>query len=71
MSLGGLRSDEWFKRHDEEGLRRRWADGGCDLDFLRPTSKEAIRFVLPIVGRTSGLECIPPRTKRGLELNSC
>jgi len=54
MSLGGLRSDEWFKRHDEEGLRRRWTDDGCDLDFLRPTSKEAIRFVLPIVGRTSG-----------------
>jgi L-arabonate dehydrase len=28
------------------------ADEGCDFDFLRPTSKEAIRFVQPIVGRT-------------------
>jgi dihydroxy-acid dehydratase len=28
------------------------ADQGCDFDFLRPTSKEAARFVPPIVGRT-------------------
>ncbi len=28
------------------------ADEGCDFDFLRPTSKEAVRFVPPIVGRT-------------------
>lgn len=28
------------------------ADQGCDLDFLRPDSKEAVRFVPPIVGRT-------------------
>jgi L-arabonate dehydrase len=28
------------------------ADEGCDFDFLRPTSKEAVRFVQPIVGRT-------------------
>jgi dihydroxy-acid dehydratase len=28
------------------------ADQGCDFDFLRPASKEAIRFVPPIVGRT-------------------
>jgi dihydroxy-acid dehydratase len=28
------------------------ADEGCDFDFLRPTSKEAARFVQPIVGRT-------------------
>jgi dihydroxyacid dehydratase/phosphogluconate dehydratase len=28
------------------------ADQGCDFDFLRPTSKEAVRFVPPIVGRT-------------------
>jgi len=28
------------------------ADEGCDLDFLRPTSKEATRFVPPIVGRS-------------------
>jgi dihydroxy-acid dehydratase len=28
------------------------ADQGCDFDFLRPKSKEALRFVPPIVGRT-------------------
>jgi dihydroxy-acid dehydratase len=28
------------------------ADQGCDFDFLRPESKEAVRFVPPIVGRT-------------------
>jgi dihydroxy-acid dehydratase len=28
------------------------ADQGCDLDFLRPTSKEARRFVPPVVGRS-------------------
>jgi len=28
------------------------ADQGCDLDFLRPESKEALRFIPPIVGRT-------------------
>ena len=28
------------------------ADQGCDFDFLRPGSKEAVRFVPPIVGRT-------------------
>ena len=28
------------------------ADQGCDLDFLRPTSKEAVRFVPPIVGKS-------------------
>jgi L-arabonate dehydrase len=28
------------------------ADQGCDFDFLRPASKEAVRFVGPIVGRT-------------------
>jgi dihydroxyacid dehydratase/phosphogluconate dehydratase len=28
------------------------ADEGCDFDFLRPRSKEAVRFVPPIVGRT-------------------
>ena len=28
------------------------ADQGCDFDFLRATSKEAVRFVPPIVGRT-------------------
>jgi dihydroxy-acid dehydratase len=28
------------------------ADQGCDLDFLRPDSAEAVRFVPPIVGRT-------------------
>jgi dihydroxy-acid dehydratase len=28
------------------------ADEGCDFDFLRPTSKEAIRFVPPLVGRS-------------------
>jgi len=28
------------------------ADEGCDFDFLRPTSKEAVRFVPPIVGRS-------------------
>jgi dihydroxy-acid dehydratase len=28
------------------------ADQGCDLDFLRPSSKEAVRFIPPIVGRT-------------------
>ena len=28
------------------------ADQGCDLDFLRPTSKEMRRFVSPIVGRS-------------------
>lgn len=27
------------------------ADEGCDFDFLRPATKEAIRFVPPIVGR--------------------
>lgn len=27
------------------------ADQGCDLDFLRPSTKEAVRFVPPIVGR--------------------
>jgi L-arabonate dehydrase len=27
------------------------ADQGCDFDFLRPTSKDAVRFVPPIVGR--------------------
>ncbi len=28
------------------------ADQGCDFDFLRPSSPEALRFVPPIVGRT-------------------
>jgi len=28
------------------------ADQGCDFDFLRPDSKEAVRFIPPIVGRT-------------------
>jgi dihydroxy-acid dehydratase len=28
------------------------ADEGCDFDFLRPASKLAARFVLPIVGRS-------------------
>ena len=28
------------------------ADQGCDLDFLRPSSKEAVRFVPPIVGKS-------------------
>jgi len=28
------------------------ADQGCDFDFLRPRSKEAVRFVPPMVGRT-------------------
>jgi dihydroxy-acid dehydratase len=28
------------------------ADEGCDFDFLRPTTKEAVRFVPPIVGRS-------------------
>ena len=28
------------------------ADQGCDFDFLRPTSNEAMRFVPPIVGRS-------------------
>lgn len=28
------------------------ADEGCDFDFLRPASKDALRFVQPIVGRT-------------------
>ena len=28
------------------------ADQGCDLDFLRPTSKEERRFVPPVVGRS-------------------
>ena len=28
------------------------ADEGCDFDFLRPSSKEAVRFIQPIVGRT-------------------
>jgi dihydroxy-acid dehydratase len=28
------------------------ADQGCDFDFLRPKSKQAARFVPPIVGRT-------------------
>jgi L-arabonate dehydrase len=28
------------------------ADKGCDFDFLRPDSKEGVRFVPPIVGRT-------------------
>jgi dihydroxy-acid dehydratase len=28
------------------------ADQGCDLDFLRPTSKEMRRFVSPVVGRS-------------------
>ena len=28
------------------------ADKGCDFDFLRPDSTEAVRFVPPIVGRT-------------------
>jgi dihydroxy-acid dehydratase len=28
------------------------ANEGCDLDFLRPASNEAVRFVPPIVGRT-------------------
>ena len=27
------------------------ADQGCDLDFLRPGSKDAVKFVPPIVGR--------------------
>ena len=27
------------------------ADQGCDLDFLRPASKDAVKFVPPIVGR--------------------
>ena len=27
------------------------ADEGCDFDFLRPSTKEAVKFVLPIVGR--------------------
>jgi dihydroxy-acid dehydratase len=28
------------------------ADQGCDFDFLRPTSHEALRFVPPIIGRS-------------------
>jgi L-arabonate dehydrase len=28
------------------------ADQGCDFDFLRPSSPEALRFIPPIVGRT-------------------
>ncbi len=28
------------------------ADEGCDFDFLRPMSKEAVRFVPPIVGKS-------------------
>lgn len=28
------------------------ADEGCDFDFLRPQSEEAVRFIEPIVGRT-------------------
>ncbi|HKS96765.1 MAG TPA: dihydroxy-acid dehydratase [Terriglobia bacterium] len=28
------------------------ADEGCDFDFLRPSSKQALRFVQPIVGRS-------------------
>jgi dihydroxyacid dehydratase/phosphogluconate dehydratase len=28
------------------------ADEGCDFDFLHPTSKQAVRFVPPIVGRS-------------------
>src|SRR4029077_12026604 len=28
------------------------ADEGCDFDFLRPASKEAIRFVPPTIGRS-------------------
>jgi dihydroxy-acid dehydratase len=28
------------------------ADEGCDFDFLRPASKQATRFVPPIVGRS-------------------
>jgi dihydroxy-acid dehydratase len=28
------------------------ADQGCDLDFLRPDSSEALQFIPPIVGRT-------------------
>lgn len=28
------------------------ADEGCEFDFLRPTSREAVRFVPPIVGRS-------------------
>jgi dihydroxy-acid dehydratase len=27
------------------------ADQGCDMDFLRPSTKEAVKFVPPIVGR--------------------
>ena len=27
------------------------ADQGCDMDFLRPATKEAVKFVPPIVGR--------------------
>jgi len=28
------------------------ADQGCDFDFLRPTSNQALRFVPPIIGRS-------------------
>ena len=28
------------------------ADQGCDFDFLRPASRDAVRFVPPVVGRT-------------------
>ena len=31
------------------------ADEGCDFDFLRPASKEATRFVPPVIGRSRSL----------------
>jgi L-arabonate dehydrase len=38
----------FMKLHADHVLQ---ADQGCDLDFLRPNSKEEVKFIEPIVGR--------------------
>jgi L-arabonate dehydrase len=56
----GERLARWSPRRSEHlrGFPRLYidhvlqADQGCDFDFLRPSSPEAVRFVPPIVGRT-------------------
>ena len=54
------RKSKWMKPRSEH--QRGWpalyqehvlqADQGCDLDFLRPKSRDALKFIPPVVGRS-------------------
>jgi dihydroxy-acid dehydratase len=39
----------WPALYQEHVLQ---ADQGCDLDFLRPKSRDALKFIPPVVGRS-------------------